>query len=90
MFCALCRKLFWRNPKPGGRLQSRSRTRAVRRAAVKARSSVRANEEQWDQRSGLAITEVPHRNAFESLIRSFEDQISIERFRILRSSASLQ
>src|SRR5580698_8032999 len=42
MFCVLCRRLFWRDPKPAGRLMSRSRTRAVRRAAVKTRSSVRA------------------------------------------------
>lgn len=42
MFCVLCRRLFWRDPKPGGRLKSRSRTRAVRRAADQARSSVRA------------------------------------------------
>ena len=58
MFCVLCRRLFWRDPKPGGRLQSRSRTRAVRRAADQARSSVRAMEEQWDERSVLAITQV--------------------------------
>jgi hypothetical protein len=45
MFCVLCRRLFWRDPKPAGRLTSRSRTRAVRRAAVKTRSSVRAMEE---------------------------------------------
>jgi len=25
MFCALCRRLFWRDPKPGGRLTSRSK-----------------------------------------------------------------
>ncbi len=25
MFCALCRRLFWRDPKPGGRLSSRSK-----------------------------------------------------------------
>jgi len=45
MFCVLCRRLFWRDPKPEGRLKSRSRTRAVHRAAVKTRSSVRAAEE---------------------------------------------
>ena len=42
MFCVLCRRLFWRDPKPEGRLSSRSRTRAIRRAAVETRSSVRA------------------------------------------------
>ena len=61
MFCVLCRRLFWRDPKPAGRLScwgprgqvfvrgvaSRSRARAVRRAAVKTRSSVRAMQEPW-------------------------------------------
>jgi hypothetical protein len=42
MFCGLCRRLFWRGPKPAGRPEGRSRTRAVRRAAVETRSSVRA------------------------------------------------
>jgi hypothetical protein len=45
MFCAVCRRLFWRDPKPAGRLPGRSRTSAVRTAAVETRSSVRAMEE---------------------------------------------
>ena len=53
MFCVLCRRLFWRDPKPEGRLKSRSRTRAVRRAAVEARSSVRAMEGAWN--GGISI-----------------------------------
>ena len=70
MFCVLCRRLFWRDPKPEGRLSSRSRTRAVRRAAVETRSSVRAMIGPWKLRSerSVANAETEQRRPFTAWI----------------------